>query len=281
MDIIHPSFGLSPKQPEKLTVSDLLDPETLMTGARALVTIAREGTKGALHAGLQNPVSGITEIADKCLGTNLLPQVQFIELDRPKTDLEKGARMAGSVVGTIAPLILAHKVVGKLATDLSRTEVGAQFSHLLENRTARAYATVLSSEMLLRPTDSNDYRGFVEQKLGNATTGVLTLAVLQKTSGALRASNLGAKMSPFGLNAVGAAIENKVGSATLAGLPAGMVHAHMTSLFQRGRLASLSEAASTAGGLAITGGLLARVAPLGETPGPVQKNLTLPFGMYR
>src|SRR5262245_29214681 len=92
--------------------------------------------RSAGHAAFQTPVNAIVQVADKAMGTNMLPSVQLDILKAPHA-AEYGtanywAQQSGAAVGMLLPFMAAGKGV-KTMTRAGLTEV--QLAEKLTQRT--------------------------------------------------------------------------------------------------------------------------------------------------
>lgn len=233
-------------------------------------TAVNEASRSAIYAAVQTPISGLAEVWDRTAGTDLAPKVQFLNKpDDAQTPLEQGARTAGAVIGSLAPLLVVHKAMGSTSR-LMLADKATVLSPALSTRSVLESAmTGAICEGLLRPVEKEKTSDFIMARLGNAATGAATFSAMTACMLSLRGSNLAQRLEPMGLGTLGKAARSQVGSAIIAGIPGGAVHANMDSLTHKGRLASFSEAAVSMGSFAVLGGLLAKGGqrlPSNETP---------------
>src|ERR1700722_6471144 len=85
---------------------------------------AEDFVRSIAYSAVQEPISGLTQIADGLLNTNLLPKVQFIAKAEaaPFGSLDWHAQQVGSAVGMLLPFML----VGKGSKSLIGGEAAAE-----------------------------------------------------------------------------------------------------------------------------------------------------------
>ncbi len=137
------------------------------------------------HAAIQTPINAVVQLADKGLGTNMLPSVQINALKAPEA-AEYGtsnywAQQTGSAVGMLLPFMAVGKGV-KSVTRAGMTEV--QLAERLSQRTVlglsmrEAVWTGAVHDTLLRPVDEHNKQPFLIAKGLNGVNGAITMGVM-------------------------------------------------------------------------------------------------------
>lgn len=206
---------------------------------------------------IQAPVSGLTQLVDRAVGTHLQDTVQWFKAPE-KADLGSAAWYGQILGGTGASMLhfgALHRLVGTGAA--ARLETSAAYGlKTSAPYVAKSMATGLAFGTLFSPVDNRlSGEDFWQAKLANAGITSLTFGTL--TAGAIGLRSTGNKL-----------LSNDIVANGLAGVPAGIVDSDLRAIATHGRLANWDEriesvAAMAAGG-AMAGGinrLHERVAP--------------------
>lgn len=244
----------SVRQSEKLTISNLLDECKDDSTAARMLRVGLQGGHAALHSAIQAPITGLTELVDHTFDSNLSAHTKILSTpSRADSVAEAIAQQVGSLVGTIAPLLLVHKGVRGVGNRC----FGSIESSLPPARRllGEAAATGAVFEGVFRPDEKSDTNTFAQHRFANAINGAATFTVL--TGGALALKHLSTldKVKSFG--ALSTIIGSDVGSMSLTGLPAGFVHSELNSLLKTGTFASGQDVVSSMAGFAALGGAFA------------------------
>lgn len=199
------------------------------------------------HSAIQTPINAVVQLADKGLGTNLLPKVQIGVLEAP-TAAEYGtsnywAQQSGNAVGMLLPFMAAGKGV-KAITRAGMSEV--QLAERLSQRTVlglsmkEAVLTGAVHDTLLRPVDEHNTQPFLVAKGLNGVNGALTMGVMHGIATRF-APAVGAETSRFA-----SLIKNPYMGGLASGVGAGGVSAHTHSYLGNLKFDSLSSFGSSA-----------------------------------
>lgn len=239
----------------ELTRSALLS-ESLESLSSNVMHAARAGARATAYSALQTPILGITEIVDRATGMNLMPKVQFMDkLAEAKTPLEKGAQVTGSIIGTIAPLLVTHKFVHAAGNTLLNAESAVVSGRIPLRRIAgEAAVTGAIFDGILQP--AHDKSQVLLDRITNGVTGAATFATMSTYASLFQATKLSTRFDRFGLKQVWAFAQSDIGSAALSGLPGGFVNANVNTYLREGRLATISENLTAMGSFSALGGLI-------------------------
>ncbi|MBX9693015.1 MAG: hypothetical protein K2Z81_11570 [Cyanobacteria bacterium] len=174
---------------------------------------------GVVHSGLERPLYGAAQVADKMFGLEL-PKLDVFEPERHSM----GATV-GNIVGSAIPytaLVLIMRNNPRLALNRSTPTIVMA-------------ATGAAFEGILQPTDPNS-KTFVIDRLKNATTGALTFGTMGYV-----AAELGTFRALSGNPAHALSFLGSTARSTMAGSIAGVVHAESNALLHEGRLATYLE----------------------------------------
>lgn len=204
--------------------------------------------RAVAYSAFQAPVNGLGEIFDKLnIAEPLLPAIQFVQ---PPAEAEFGSvawhyRQAGSAIGMALPFLLVHKGV----TASSKSIFGqARANHLKGLVVAEAGVTGAVFDGLLRQAPCDNGTSFVESRLANATAGSLTMMAMAGSTLGLQSLSKASRFTSF--------LQNEIAASTLAGIPAGFVHAQATSVLNDNRLATGKELTESIYSFAALGGML-------------------------
>lgn len=197
--------------------------------------------RSAGHSMIQTPVNAVVQLADKGLGTNMLPSVQISYLKAPEA-AEYGtsnywAQQSGNAVGMLAPFLLAGKGV-KSITRAGMTEV--QLAEQLSQRSVlgltmkEAVLTGAVHDSLLRPVEEGDHRPFLLAKGLNGVNGAITMGVMHGV--ATRFAPAVGETSKFA-----AMLKNPYMGGFASGIAAGGVSAHTHKYLHNLKFDSLSN----------------------------------------
>lgn len=198
--------------------------------------------RSAGHSMIQTPVNAVVQLADKGLGTNMLPSVQINLLKAPDA-AEYGtsnywAQQSGNAVGMLVPFMLAGKGV-KAVTRAGLSEV--QLAERLTQRSVlgltmkEAVLTGAVHDSLLRPVENGDHRPFLVAKGLNGVNGAITMGVMHGVATRF-APNVAAETSKFAQ-----LIKNPYMGGLASGIAAGGVSAHTHAYLHNLKFDSLSN----------------------------------------
>lgn len=199
------------------------------------------------HSMIQTPINAVVQLADKSLGSTMLPNVQISYLKAPES-AEYGtsnywAQQSGNAVGMLVPFMLAGKAV-KSVTRAGLSEV--QLAEKLTQRSVlgltmkEAVLTGAVHDSLLRPVEQGDERPFLLAKGLNGVNGAITMGVMHGVATRFSPS-VGAETSRFA-----SMIKNPYMGGFASGIAAGGVSAHSHKYLQNLKFDSLSNLGQSA-----------------------------------
>lgn len=202
----------------------------------------------AAYTFAQSPITAISQVVDKAVGTQLTTQTEFMEAPAPVPFNPKDPCWYAQQFGSA--LAMSAHIYG-----LNKLLPGCRAQALVANRADSAVATeaIKRSSLIgglytgaFTPTHGDDNESFFGARLRSATVGALTFGTLTACS--------------FGLRAISGEqsfLRNRVVAGAVSGIPAGIVSADATALLSHDRLASNQERFESAFGFATIGGALA------------------------
>ncbi len=215
-------------------------------------SLAEEFVHSAVHSGIQSPVIGVCQIVDKLgVAEPILPSVQFMD-QVAQTEFGSArwhAQQIGTVVGMALPFLLIHRSVAACTRPLVGRNSLANPNLLKGLVVAESTITGAIFDGMFRPSAPES--PFVQARLSNAISGGATMFTLSGCAVGLK--SLGQNRSGW----IAGLVKNEIGSACLAGVPAGFVHAETSALFQGGRFATTREVTESVYSFAALGGVLA------------------------
>lgn len=243
--------------PEKLTIS----PELLTAQPKAESTL-EQASRAFFYSLAQSPVNGVVQIADKVVGTSVLPSVQFIAPPQEASfaSVNWHAQQFGQAAGMLPWLMAMHKGGSYLLNRAVGLEANALGQRALQTGrvlTCEAALTGNASGFLTRRTaievgasalSGAAYGAFLTP--GKADEDLLSSRLAGAGSNAITFAAMTSGMR--GLNSAG--LKSKVVSGVLAGGPAGIVAAESHSLLCGKGLASAEQVWRSAYGFSIIGG---------------------------
>lgn len=202
--------------------------------------------RSAGHSAIQTPINAVVQLADKGLGTNMLPSVQIRGLEAPQVS-EYGtgnywAQQTGAAVGMLVPFLAVGKGV-KSVTRAGMSEV--QLAERLTQRTVlglsmkEAVLTGAVHDSFLRPVDEHNTQPFLVAKALNGVNGAITMGVMHGV--ATRFSPVVGETSKFA-----PLIKNPYMGGLTSGIVAGGVSAHTHKYLGNLKFDSLSSFGSSA-----------------------------------
>lgn len=222
-------------------------------------TLVSQFTGAALHSALQAPANGITQLIDAVAGTSLHDKVKSDEwFPAPKEakfgSLDWHVQQAGAAVGIAADFIVLNKGLKSVARGLSAAgETGMP---------SRAMTAFVSRPILNATISGGIYDGLFREsatsenllgsRLQQAGIGAATFAALSG-SGSLMRSASDAGMLGRGITQK--LFGNQAAIGFLAGIPAGVLNAELTS----GGRASFEDLYKAGYGFAFLGGTVGGV----------------------
>lgn len=210
-----------------------------------------EFCRSAIHAGVQTPVNGVVQLADKVAGSDVLPKVQFIDPCEPAEFLTGRwhVQQIGAMFGTASNMLALSKAVGFTGNALfgSIENSAANQSRLALRAIEEAVGTGFVHNALFKPVASTE-GDFYHARLKNGLIGAGTYA-------ALTASSLGIKYLGHERNdMLGSFMRSEVGSTILSGIPGGVFHAELKSIADGKGLADRKSVGEAVYSFSVLGG---------------------------
>lgn len=210
--------------------------------------------RSAVYAGVQAPISGVVQLADKVVGSNILPKVQFIDPCRKAEfgTLSWHTQQFGAMVGVSAGILALNKSVGGTSNYfLGKIENSVEKQGALALRSVLdAAATGFIHNGLFRPV-SDEEGNFYAARLKNAVVGAGTYATLSATTLGIKTLGQGRQ------DMLGSIMRNNIGSTVLAGIPGGIAYAEMKSLADGNGHADLRTMGQAVYSFSVLGGAFA------------------------
>ncbi len=221
--------------------------------------------KSLINSAVQNPINSLSQIGSSISGFKL-PELHYFDPAAPADGTQKFAQQAGSVVGMLVPFMLARKAVG-----FSASKLNIEFSGSVLSSAGEQAATGAVMGFALTPS-SDGFSGRVKNALIDAGTfGVMGAASSKLASsfaftGEAPLANRIMRSSLFGIG---------------SGIPGGFANAELTSIVNKGQVASVSEIRDDVASFAILGGIFGGIDALHKgkeiaKPGEMQQR----FPMY-
>lgn len=211
-----------------------------------------EFLRSAAYTGAQEPVSGVVQMVDKTIGTNMLPSVQFIApCDKAQFGtLRWHTQQFGAMLGVTGDLLALSKGVGAASNKLlGRIEDKAENEGALAIRAITdSAATGFIHNGLFRPVGDPD-GNFYAARFRNAMVGAGSFAI--GTASSLGIKHLGKGQD----NMFGKILRSDVGSTVLSGIPSGFAYAEMKSLAEGEGLAPARTVGQAIYSFSVLGGV--------------------------
>lgn len=237
-----------------------MDRGSLKSPSPDMATLTVEAAHSFLHAAIQQPIDGLSQIADRTLNTSLQSNLQII--DAPNS-AEFGSSMwhaqqVGAALGIAADYLLVRKIM----KGSTKEAVGKAESVSLSSQVGNAAVSGATYESLFRASDPD--QNLVVARLKQGVQGAATFATLTATKVGLGQT--------FG---VGASRIGEVAIGTIAGAPAGVVGAQLSSIMEGKGLASAMESLKSAYTFAVVGGALGALHTVGRTTNSSARDIQL------
>ncbi|MBX9694891.1 MAG: TIGR00730 family Rossman fold protein, partial [Cyanobacteria bacterium] len=197
----------------------------------------------ALYAGIQSPVNGVVQLADKVADTNMLPSVQMMEAPTPAAmgTAEWYGQSIGTVVGGAAPYVAMYRLAGPGAG--ARLELSAGYG------LNRAALPVIGRSALAGAAYSGIFQPVPEGQ--DFYTGrLINMGVGAATTVALTSATIGLKGTRIPL------LQNDIVAGGLSGLPAGAMGVNLHSVLEGRGLASVNQTVEGAATFALGGAFM-------------------------
>ncbi|CAN5737153.1 hypothetical protein BH10CYA1_BH10CYA1_34360 [soil metagenome] len=246
---IAPNLALTKLQTEAL-------PAATKSESKGVTDILGDAIHSALYTGIQEPISGITQIVDEFAGTKFLSKMQLISAPEQAKfgSADWHAQQVGSAVGMLLPFLLVRKGVRGVLGTTAAEEAG-----LLSKQAAfgmnmkEAGLTGFAYDAFLRPSQPNN-GGLGQFLLDRGTQGAVGAGTFMTMTGAGLGLNRLAGASAVERSALIPILRNPVATGIISGIPAGLFSAEANSLTKTGHLASGTELGQSVYGTALIGG---------------------------
>ena len=235
--------------------------------------VLESAVRSAAYTGIQEPVNGLIELAEKASGRSLLPSVDFIDSPQP-AKFGTGnwhAQQIGSACGLAADFVLLSKITGKVAgrsqslgeisSSAFKAESGVMLKGLSSHRSPIVSAATTGAifEGVFRPV-GQEPGNFYANRLQHALEGGITFGALSGTSSLIKNS----LTSRLGATPLGRISTSEASTHALAGLPVGAARAQLTSALDGHGLATSSQTLESAYSFFLAGGALGGLRAAGR-----------------
>jgi len=218
-----PDDGLIDKSKPKdvLFVESKFGADTFL-GPSAETNVLEEFGRSAAFSGVQAPIDGMSQLANKVAGSKIIPDFQIISapMQAEFGSTNWHAQQIGGAVGMLAPFLAVNKGVGAFMKPASAAEAMS-----LRFKITQAAASGFFYDGVMRSVPDEE-RNFWLARLKHASVGAATFTTLVGTAHGLGA--LG-KMPPAGLP-IRRPFNNELFNHTVAGVAAGATNAQLDSL---------------------------------------------------
>ncbi|MBS1956340.1 MAG: hypothetical protein JST89_19290 [Cyanobacteria bacterium SZAS-4] len=212
----------------------------------------------AAYSAVQEPINGITQIADAVFHTKLLPQVQFISAPE-QTQFGSAnwhAQQVGGAVGMLLPFLAVGKGVRGLTGSASAAEAGLLSQPSMIGLTVKEAAlTGFTYDALLKPSEYKEgsLASFLGSRALNGATGAATFTALSLSGIGLN----GLAETKFAQQMkVSSFLKNEAVAGVLSGIPAGAVSAELHALQTGKPVPSWQDLGQSVYGFSMVGGFL-------------------------
>ncbi|HEY9731685.1 MAG TPA: hypothetical protein V6C89_07220 [Drouetiella sp.] len=234
--------------------NDAVQAKPVAENSKSATDYLADAVHSAVYTGIQEPISGVTQIVDEFAGTKFRSQVQFMKAPEQATfgSGEWHAQQVGAAVGTLLPFLLVRKGVrGALGT--ATEEAGLLSSKTAFNMSLKEAAlTGFTYDAVLRPSQTNN-GGIGQFLLDRGTQGAIGAGTFTTmTAAGLGLKNL-AGSSAIERSVLLPILKNPIASGVLSGAPAGLFNAEANSFVKTGHLASGTELAQSAYSMSLLG----------------------------
>lgn len=216
--------------------------------------LCHEGVKGALYGGIQQPLLGVCQLADRLAGTDLRSRVEFMK--QPESAEFGTARWHAQTIGSAVGMILPFMLAGKCKSAIMQ-ETGYSAANTFTRRSVLGHslkdATILGfgTDFVTRPIDAGESKNFWQQRFLNGITGSVVFASL--TSGSL-ALNWVSGLNTARRYGLASMMQNPIVSGVISGVPGGLASAGMD--WVKGGEISLSHLGQSIYSMSVAGGSL-------------------------
>lgn len=212
-------------------------------------SLFEEFCHSAAYAGVQQPITGISQIVDKVTGTRLEQSTAFMSAPQAAEfgTAKWHAQTLGGAAGGLVPLLISAR--------MAKGALGSAETGFLSRRAAigltlkESAATGFISDGLFRPSENKD--NFLKERLIAGAGGSLTFSSM--TAASLGLGSLSHTAMANSLR-IGSTLRNPIVSGILSGVPGGTVSTNYESLVHKNRLSTGTELAQSVYSMSLIGG---------------------------
>lgn len=212
----------------------------------------------AAYSAVQEPINGLTQIADAVFHTKLLPNVQFISAPE-QTQFGSAnwhAQQVGGAAGMLLPFLLVGKGVKGLTGSATAVESGLLSQRSMIGLTVKEAAlTGFTYDAFLKPSEYKEgsLTSFLGSRALNGATGAATFTALSLSGLGIT----GLAETKFAQQMrVSSFLKNEAVAGVLSGVPAGIVSAELHALQAGKPVPSWEDLGQTVYGFSMVGGFL-------------------------
>ncbi len=253
-------------QPDMPAATNQAEAQTTADGQeKPQKSLIEDFGRSLVHTVAQNPLNALVQPIDRTFGTNILPNVQFIEASAPAKfgTANYWAQQGGGAIGMLGTFWVAGKGV-KAFTRAGQTE--AMLASTLSRQSQigltmkEATLTGFAHDFAFRPVEQGDTRNYLTARLSNGVIGGATMFTLAGTGVGLKQLGAMAGVERSAALPVGQNVFNKmfassadklkfaapilksdIAGGVISAAPAGLVSANLHTLFKDGRFATGQE----------------------------------------
>lgn len=269
------SGGQKPKAPDAVLIHTKVN-DTRRLGMQ---TVAAESAppnehsravnfaRGVVHGIVETPINGLTQLVNHATDNNInLPELHLVTDSTESAFQEGTAFQAGNITGSIVPLYLIYRAVGKqvgngIAAEKTAELLGTRtVGQMLKHGVKHGGTTGAIYDGVFQPVVASE-GNFWEARARNAATGALTMSILTGGNAvgrhALMKNGIGGSASLKGFVTKELPANTVLGITT--GTTAGAIDAHAYSLLKDGTFASTEDMNNEALAMGAFGGLFSAV----------------------
>jgi hypothetical protein len=214
----------------------------------------------AVYEGLQQPLTGLSQVCDRLTGSKIADSTHFIPAPDAATfgTLNWHAEQLGGAVGQLLPFMLSRHIIKPIfSNEAAAAAKLAQLSKVapIGLSIKEAAATGFVSQGLFHPT--NDDENFWTHRLINGGNGAITMTAL--TAATFGFNELASRKTANGFEAL-AVLKNPVANGIASGALAGLLNGELNAVELKRRFADRSEIEKSIYGSIVVGGALGSLA---------------------
>ncbi len=212
----------------------------------------------AAYSAVQEPINGITQIADAVLQTKLLPKVQFISAPE-QTQFGSAnwhAQQIGGAVGMLLPFLVVGKGVKGVMGAGAASEAGLLSQRSMIGLTVKEAAlTGFTYDAFLKPSEyqPGNLTSFLGSRMLNGATGAATFTALSLSGLGINGMAETKVAQQLGIRSL---LKNEAVAGVLSGLPAGAVSAELHALQTGKPVPTLQDLGQSVYSFSMVGGFL-------------------------